>query len=846
MGLYRSAIAGTLGSVLLAASLQAASAADKPPAVPKVTTGPAGSVPAATVLPPRSNKTFHIVLSLKDGNRYIGDVLSTISPDGTVVLDSAQVLGLLKPVLKPGNLAALSAALGGKKDAALTDFDKAGIKARYDEAQLQVVLSIPPDARPSQSLEIANLDREIIGEVARPEPFSGYLNLRSSIDYVERGGSTGLKQPTVLLDGAVRLFAPVLEGEAQFAPGGHGSDFSRQGTRLVFDDESNIMRWTLGDLRVQTDGFQGSRDMAGLSVMRLYDQLAPQLNVRPRGNRSFTLAQSSTVQTFVNGQPVQQVRLDPGTYNAGNFPFIEGANDVHLVITDASGAVENVNFSIFFDRQLLRPGLTEFGLFGGVASDIVDSGISYARPKPVFTGFFRYGLSEVLTAGANFQADGKVQMGGLNGLWGSPIGTLGFDIAASRDKYAGTGYAINLGFNRLYQDTGNFQSQTFSASFEMRSRNFSILNETDNAPVIDPSKLLPNNPYLFEAAASYGRSFGQYTFVQLDARYAMGRDGQEDVGSIRGSVGYALTESSNVNASLQYATGGFQHGISAFIQLTYRFNDRSNIRAGYDTQTNMRRLSYQNSAGRGTGAWSASGDLESVPGSVNFNGSADYDANRAQLGAAQTVAYDLHGTGVSDMRTTLRAGTSIAFADRSVAVGRPIFDSFALFEAHRTLGDARIVVEPSPEGELTRSDVLGPALLSDLGSHSIRTVTYDVPEAPAGYDIGSGSFRAVPPYKSGYRVVVGSDYSLMVWGRLLDRRGEPVPLLAGRAVELAPNGKTVTLFTSRDGRFAAQGLRPGRWRIEMPAEPPLTYGLNVEKGETSLVRVGDLKPEEEK
>jgi len=62
-------------------------------------------------------------------------------------------------------------------------------------------------------------------------------------------------------------------------------------------------------------------------------------------------------------------------------------------------------------------------------------------------------------------------------------------------------------------------------------------------------------------------------------------------------------------------------------------------------------------------------------------------------------------------------------------------------------------------------------------------------------------------------------------------------------VEQGPNGRVVTLFTSRDGRFSAQGLRPGVWRIEMPSEPPVAYRIDVAKPATSsLVSMGDLKP----
>jgi outer membrane usher protein len=824
---FAAALVGAVTAPSGAATPAAKPVAAKPAPEPK-------AVPARTV---------HIVIGFKDGNRYIGDVLATITPDGAVSLETAATLDLLKALLNASRYTAVSTALSGRKEITLADLTANGIKTSYDAGQLQVIAAIAPEDRPRQDLAIATLDHDVIGDLARPDPFSAYLNLRGSADYIERGGETGLKQPQLLLDGAARLFGPVIEGEAQFSPDAASNKLSRQGTRLVYDDRATLTRWTLGDLRVQTDGFQGGREMAGLSVYRLYDQLAPQMNVRPRGERSFTLTQASTVQTLVNGQPVQQVRLSPGTYNASNFPFVEGANDVNLIITNDSGVVENIKFSLFFDRSLLGAGLTEFGAFAGFASDVLNANTSYDYPKPAFTGFFHHGFSETLTAGANVQADGKVQMAGLSGLWGSPLGTFGIDVAGSRDRYAGNGYALNASLSRLFQDSGSFESQNLALTFQLHSKNFSVVSSTDNLPAGKLSSPAANNLYRYEGVASYSRSFGEYTYVQIDGRYAKGFAGVEDVGSVRGSIGYGFSQNFNISANVQYASGGFQNGVSAGIQLTYRFDDRSNLRAEYQTQLNMRRLSYQNSQGRGTGAWSVAADVEDVPSSAGFNGSADYAANRADLGVAQMATYDVHGNQLTDVRSTVRAGTSLVVTGGGVGIGRPVFDSFALFKKHPSLKNAEVVVDPSSDGEQTRSDLLGPGVLSDLASNSLRTVTYDVPDAPAGYDIGAGAFRAVPPYKSGYSVEVGSDYALTVWGRLLDAKGAPISLLAGRAVEQGPNGRVVTLFTSRDGRFSAQGLRPGVWRIEMPSEPPVAYRIDVAKPATSsLVSMGDLKP----
>lgn len=73
--------------------------------------------------------------------------------------------------------------------------------------------------------------------------------------------------------------------------------------------------------------------------------------------------------------------------------------------------------------------------------------------------------------------------------------------------------------------------------------------------------------------------------------------------------------------------------------------------------------------------------------------------------------------------------------------------------------------------------------------------------------------------------------------------GTPLALLAGKAIDLDhPKHPSITIFTSRDGRFGAQGLRPGRWRIEMPTEVPTHYYFTVTNSPDGTVRIGDLRP----
>src|SRR3546814_15930632 len=109
---------------------------------------------------------------------------------------------------------------------------------------------------------------------------------------------------------------------------------------------------------------------------------------------------------------------------------------------------------------------------------------------------------------------------------------------------------------------------------------------------------------------------------------------------------------------------------------------------------------------------------------------------------------------------------------------------------------------------------MGTALQPSLSSYSERNLLVTAPDAPIGTDLGEGSFRLLPAYRSGYRLTVGSDYMVSVVGRLIGTNGEPITLVAGTAVEEAhPEREPVQLFTNAAGRFGATGLAPGRWRI---------------------------------
>jgi outer membrane usher protein len=138
------------------------------------------------------------------------------------------------------------------------------------------------------------------------------------------------------------------------------------------------------------------------------------------------------------------------------------------------------------------------------------------------------------------------------------------------------------------------------------------------------------------------------------------------------------------------------------------------------------------------------------------------------------------------------------------------------------------------------------ATMPSLSSYSERVVTVDVANAPVGADIGQGSFKLFPSYRSGYVLEVGSDYFITATGAMLDIEGQPVALVSGKATELAhPDRAPVTVFTNRQGRFGATGLAPGKWRIEMLDANKSVYEITIPADAEGIVRLGDLTPVKE-
>ena len=781
-----------------------------------------------------TGRTIILTVPAKDGAAYLGDMALTIGADDSLSFPTERAMQLLETIVAPDIMNALRSNFAGKPTVSPSDFASVGINVTYDPRTLELRFEIPVEKRASRNVSVSALDRQSLGNYVRPADVSAYLNVRGSVDLNEDGGNNGFDNPVFLLNGAFRLKGSVIETDAIWSPGSNGTDFQRLGSRYVYDDIGHLIRFTLGDLDTQGRGFQAAPDIAGISIFRSYSVLNPQQVIRPRGDRTFTLARQSTVEVYVNGQQVRRIQLGPGNYNLRDFPFAQGGNDIRLNVLDDTGRSETLRFNLFLDQTQLGKGLSEFGLYAGVKAPLGLHGPVYSDDW-IASGFYRRGISDRMTLGVNFQADDQIQMAGIEAVFGTEIGTIGTQAAFSHTVGFGDGYALQATFQRLIQHRDG-QADTFNLFAETRSRRF--------APV---TFFLADNQYEYELGGGYSHAFNANFYMGTQARFSKGRGINADVHNYSLTGGWRLSPIASLTAEARYTEDAGGHQFSGFLTLTVRLGRNSSVRSEYDSRDNRARISYQTLHGTGVGSYNATADIERSDFGSSVSLNASYFGNRAELGISHfgTFAGDFGNS--SSQRTSFRLGTSFAVADGVASIGRPIYDSFAVVKPHKSLKQASVLVDPSPYGYTASSGALGVATMPSLSSYADRTITVDVENAPVGIDIGQGSYKLFPPYRSGYVLEVGSDYHLTALGVMLDVDGQPVALVSGKAIELAhPERPPLTLFTNRQGRFGATGLAPGQWRIEMLDTKNSVYVITIPADAEGVVRLGEITPLKER
>lgn len=763
----------------------------------------------------------------------LGQATIVIGADDRVRVRAADLVGLLSRIITREAAAALLGAADANGYLTPEGAQAANFDFVFDPGLLDIAVTIPLEARQRQTLGLGfDAMTEAPQVTDRPAAFSAYLNYRASLDYLHQGTGArdeGLQSPRFDLDFNGSVGAVAFENLLTIDPDADQS-FQRNASRLIYDQPDHALRWSLGDLAPEGTSFQSASDIAGLGVSRLYSLRPSDRFITTRSSRTVTLREPSTVEIRVNGVTARTLVLQPGTYDLRDLPLTQGANAVEIVVEGPSGAREVIAFDFFSDTTLLAPGVDEFYFAGGVRAPREGGEINYETDDPIISGFYRRGISEQFTVGANLQAVRDATLAGGELVYGGPLGLSALDLSFSNRDGQGAGYAVRFE-HRMFREMQTLPGrETFDFSLETRSREFGAIEN-----------LGPLSNYSVQTAARYSRPLSRNLVASVGADYAKGRDMMRDRYGLSAFASWRVSYDTNVNFGLTHNSGG-QDGseTNVFVNLTRRFGARATFSAGAESRNGLVRAGYSRAPERSLNDWAYSVDVSRTNEAVGVNGAAVYIANRGEFEINHATVFD-NGGDVANQQTSLRAYGALGYAGGRFGLGQRVYDSFALVSAHSSLEGRPVLIRGvSALEESARSGPLGPAMVP-LGSYYSQSVPYDVEDLPIGYDVGSGLFQVQPRLHSGYVLTVGSANYITATGVMTDDQGQPVSLRMGRAVSLDdPDAPQAVVVTNRQGRFAVSGLSAGRWRITLGGESPLVYDIVVP--DETLYRAGEIRP----
>jgi outer membrane usher protein len=820
-----------LASVAIgAAATASAASASQPQTNPAPTAGDAARAAHTAQTPAdgtRLNTTGHdvdLVVPMRE-RVPIGQVGIRIRPDDSVLVSKTDLENAIRRGVTPQFVAAIDALPDQQGYLPFSLLAQHGLALTFDRNALEIVAHFDISAFGKQSI---GLGFNTSASVVRPDTsanFAAFLSYQASLDFVEDGFDKGLHKPRVDFDFDGRLLHTI-SFENEFTYDGNLSpSFTRFASRAFYDIPQSSIRLGAGDLLANTTALQDDVDISGIGISKLLETFHSDRVYSASAGQNLVLREPATVTVLINGVPSQTLRLDPGTYNIHDLPLTGGANRVDLVIEDPAGGRRVVSFDFFEDVSLLAPGVDEYDAKLGLRSDVDENGRFYYRHDPAFSGFYRRGITNQLTLGANAQGSREAVQAGGDVTWGSPFGLFTVEGSGSDLKGFGAGAAIRIQYRYSIPMELVTGARRIDALVEYHTKNYGGIDEQ------------PINPYSLSFTGRYFQPINNRFGAGLGVDYRKGRDGTPNEGTIRADATYRLPNGINFTGSAGYdSRDGFIVGMSLF----WRLGASSLATARYDSRQNEADVSYFHTPTRllDTLAWGLEGTH--TDSGYSFNGTGIYRTNRGDFEVDQRESFGPDSSDRQEM-TSLRARGTIAFADGQFAVGRYLSNSFAIVSAHPTLDGAQVLIGSQVASDaLARTGALGPALVN-LGSYVDTNLYYTVPNAPLGYDFGNGTVELYPWFHSGSPVVIGSEFNVSILGTLMDDHGHPLALAMGSARRVGDrHSPAVEIYTNRIGRLGASGLAPGTWQIDAGG---FHYRFVITKADGSLLNVHELRPE---
>lgn len=322
-----------------------------------------------------------------------------------------------------------------------------GVVVRYDAAMQTLALEVP--------LEQLDLPTTELGQARETTPVASaspgaLLNYDVYASQNEDAGNLALTAEARVFGvgrGVLRS-SQLLRTFQEGGGGGWRGESVRLDSRWELDFPDHALTLTVGDFFSGFVDWSRPVRMGGIQIGRNYG-LQPYRVLTPTPSFLGEAVVPSTVELYVDGLRQYNGEVPAGPFQLGAQPGISGTGNAQVVITDAYGRMQTLDFAFYGTQQLLAEGLSDWSAgIGRMRRDYGIRSFSY-DDATIGSATWRRGVSNRFTAELHAEGGGGVASAGAGGWWQLGLaGVLNASYARSRsDGREGGQWSLGYSWN---------------------------------------------------------------------------------------------------------------------------------------------------------------------------------------------------------------------------------------------------------------------------------------------------------------------------------------------------------------------------------------------------------------
>lgn len=529
---------------------------------------------------------------------------------------------------------------------------------------------------------------------------------------------------------------------------------------------SKAISLRLGDTLTGSLPWSRSTRIGGIQLSRNFS-LQPYVSTAPLPSFLGEAALPSTAELYIEGIKQYEQKVPSGPFEIQTMPYISGAGNATMVLTDIQGRQQRVNLPFYSTTMLLKQGLADWSVEAGyVRKDYGIRSNHYAREE-MFSASLRYGLTNWITA--ELHAEGTRELFNYGVGANVRLGQLGV-LSGSYSS------------SRFNNDPTEIRGHMHTIGYQWQGKHFHInahLNKADKN-YKDIAFLYGSEYPKINQTISSGLNLGKWGSLGV-SYIKLGFFEQEENRYINAywskSIGRSTHLSVNYNKNLNGSgESSVYFGISFSLGRDYRVSSSITSSGGQ-----QRYAVDINKATRENMGWSWNLQSSHADSMSSLYANANY---RGRYGD-----YGLGGQWDNNHRAGyLSASGSIVAMSGGVFPGRRITDGFAVVSTNG-IPDVPIKLNNNMYGTTNSSGLL---LVSPLNAYQHNKVDIDPMRLPANMSIDKIGADVSTQTKSGTRVLFKLEPIRAATLVLQDEEG--VPLRLGTQVLLNRKHSTMVAY----------------------------------------------------